>query len=215
MDFDHRDPSNKRYEISYLVNKTTCPWSRILDEIAKCDVVCVRCHRMRTWRPPKKSLDNRRKLIIALKTVPCADCGGSFHYCQMDFDHVRGEKVREVSLLKNLAIILAEAAKCDVVCANCHRERSHKTARGAQRLNPEQVDMAWQRRQEGTPQSLLIRPTMKAVPSPRSWHALVGTMPDKHVATQAGVTPSNVHYFRKKMGIPKFQSNQMKTETFR
>lgn len=46
----------------------------------------------------------------------------------MDFDHVRGKKVKSLS---NLAIsgteaqVLAEIAKCDLVCANCHRHRTH------------------------------------------------------------------------------------------
>jgi hypothetical protein len=52
----------------------------------------------------------------------------------MDFDHVRGEKLFDVSRMVgpglSLELIKAEIAKCDVVCANCHRirtfERRHK-----------------------------------------------------------------------------------------
>ena len=149
MDFDHRDPSLKKYEINYLLNKTGCPWSRLLTEIEKCDVVCVNCHRLRTWKPPKTHLDNRRKLLIELKSVPCADCEGSFHYCQLDFDHVRGEKIREVPLIKNRAGILAEAAKCEVVCANCHRERSQQAKQGQQRVEVPAEERVWQRRSAG------------------------------------------------------------------
>jgi hypothetical protein len=47
----------------------------------------------------------------------------------MDFDHVRGEKVANVSVLvaggASRRRVLAEIAKCEVVCANCHRERTH------------------------------------------------------------------------------------------
>ena len=46
----------------------------------------------------------------------------------MDFDHVSGDKRFEVSRAKRLGrrSILAEASKCEIVCANCHRDRTHK-----------------------------------------------------------------------------------------
>lgn len=60
---------------------------------------------------------------------PCADCGVPYPYYVMDFDHVRGEKRECVSILKAQGrpkeMILEEIAKCDLVCANCHRERTH------------------------------------------------------------------------------------------
>jgi hypothetical protein len=47
----------------------------------------------------------------------------------MDFDHVRGEKLFEIgqapSKGASLATLLAEIAKCEVVCSNCHRQRTH------------------------------------------------------------------------------------------
>ena len=45
----------------------------------------------------------------------------------MDFDHVRGEKVANVSSIwsrKSWEAVLEEVAKCEVVCANCHRLRT-------------------------------------------------------------------------------------------
>jgi hypothetical protein len=61
------------------------------------------------------------------KAGPCHDCGGKFPPCVMDFDHVRGVKHRSVSLMRlnAFAAILAEIAKCDLVCANCHRIRTY------------------------------------------------------------------------------------------
>jgi hypothetical protein len=49
LEFDHRDPSLKRDDISHLVRQAVS-WKRILDEMAKCDVVCANCHRRRTAR---------------------------------------------------------------------------------------------------------------------------------------------------------------------
>ena len=65
------------------------------------------------------------------KQKPCIDCGGTFPTYCMDFDHVpeRGEKLIEVSQMarrkSSWALIHAEIAKCDLVCANCHRVRTH------------------------------------------------------------------------------------------
>ena len=68
------------------------------------------------------------ELIRRAKQQPCVDCGKDYPYYVMDFDHVRGKKAF------NLAVayrkfgkrqIEAEIEKCDVVCSNCHRERTH------------------------------------------------------------------------------------------
>lgn len=63
-----------------------------------------------------------------LKDAPCVDCGERYPHYVMDFDHVRGKKRRAVSNMGSCSLqqIDLEAAKCDLVCANCHRERSHK-----------------------------------------------------------------------------------------
>ncbi len=46
----------------------------------------------------------------------------------MDFDHVQpGQKRYTVSRMigrAGTATIMAEVAKCDIVCANCHRDRT-------------------------------------------------------------------------------------------
>src|SRR5687768_13986018 len=46
LDFDHRDPSLKRASVSRLVG--TGSLRLVMDEIAKCDVRCANCHRLRT-----------------------------------------------------------------------------------------------------------------------------------------------------------------------
>jgi hypothetical protein len=58
------------------------------------------------------------------------ECGNSFPSCVMEFDHVRGDKVIGVGLLAGYGVsieaIQEEIAKCDLVCANCHRIRTWK-----------------------------------------------------------------------------------------
>lgn len=66
-----------------------------------------------------------------IKDKPCTDCRHVFSPWQMDFDHRDGtKKVGDVSDLVArmvpLEVLKAEIAKCDLVCANCHRERTHK-----------------------------------------------------------------------------------------
>jgi hypothetical protein len=73
--------------------------------------------------------EHKRKLEIlnTFKDKPCMDCGGSFPPECMDFDHRPGEvKVLQVSLMAryNLDKMLAEIAKCDLICSNCHRIRT-------------------------------------------------------------------------------------------
>ena len=71
----------------------------------------------------------------ALKSQPCADCGQVFSPEAMHFDHRPGsEKLRDVAnLARNHARrkVLAEIAKCDLVCANCHAARTAARRRAA------------------------------------------------------------------------------------
>ena len=72
--------------------------------------------------------DSIRQMIRSAKDRPCADCGKSYPYYVMDFDHIVGKKRFDVGRgLSNrtVADIEEEIAKCEVVCANCHREREH------------------------------------------------------------------------------------------
>ena len=61
----------------------------------------------------------------------CLDCGRTFDPVCMDFDHRPGyEKRREVSACKTLQQAQEEIAKCDLICACCHRLRTKVRARG-------------------------------------------------------------------------------------
>lgn len=78
----------------------------------------------------KKQVE-KREFIAELKSHPCHDCGGKFHACAMDFDHLEGEsKIDSIStLMRNMRVTLKrlkeEVAKCELVCANCHRVRTY------------------------------------------------------------------------------------------
>lgn len=57
----------------------------------------------------------------------CSDCGYNAHPAALDFDHLPGTvKVRDIKSGQQLGwqALLDEIAKCEVVCANCHRIRT-------------------------------------------------------------------------------------------
>ena len=156
MDFAHRDPATKSFglasENTYLKNRAV-----LVAEVAKCDIVCANCHRIRSqaeieagivrrgffqtngvpiatpaaakkraaWR---KRRDEQMDLLIRLRQMPCMSCGGTFPVCAMEFDHRDGATKRgNVSQMAGdvrISILLEEIAKCDIVCTNCHRDRS-------------------------------------------------------------------------------------------
>lgn len=76
----------------------------------------------------RKRYQTERQRISEIKAnTPCADCKGFFHPFVMDFDHVRGEKLGDVSRLARSSTseaVDAEIQKCELVCSNCHRLRT-------------------------------------------------------------------------------------------
>jgi len=68
--------------------------------------------------------------VRKFKDVSCMDCKKKYPYYIMDFDH-RNSKEKKFSvgiMASSLGLpgLAKEIAKCDVVCANCHRERTHQ-----------------------------------------------------------------------------------------
>lgn len=68
-------------------------------------------------------------LVASIKEAsPCHDCGNKFPACCMDFDHRPGEGkldcIGKLVMTAPWTEIEAEIAKCDLVCANCHRIRT-------------------------------------------------------------------------------------------
>lgn len=74
----------------------------------------------------------------------CPDCGEEKQWFQMDFDHVRGVKKFSLSRYhhhtQSLKVVQAEVAKCDIVCACCHRLRTYIRAMEAKIARETEVD---------------------------------------------------------------------------
>lgn len=75
----------------------------------------------------------RSSYINELKSVPCLDCNRTFIPFAMDFDHVRGVKIDDISVMVRncvtMNVLIAEIAKCEIVCAVCHRIRTYNRMR--------------------------------------------------------------------------------------
>jgi len=60
---------------------------------------------------------------------PCMDCGIQHPYYVMDFDHLdESLKLNDINYLASsgrIGALKKEIVKCEVVCANCHRMRTH------------------------------------------------------------------------------------------
>jgi len=72
------------------------------------------------------------EIIQAEKNRPCTDCGRRFNYWIMQFDHVKGKKKFNISRVgRHIKVtkrqLINEIRKCQVVCANCHHERTYKS----------------------------------------------------------------------------------------
>jgi hypothetical protein len=75
-----------------------------------------------------KFMATSREIIREAKNAPCADCGVRYPYYVMQFDHL-GDKdfnIGHIGPTCSRAKLMAEIAKCEVVCSNCHAERTHQ-----------------------------------------------------------------------------------------
>lgn len=61
-DFHHRDPAEKKFKVSKALCNTMS-WSKILEEVEKCDLLCSNCHRFEEYEIIPVSSNG--------KTLPC------------------------------------------------------------------------------------------------------------------------------------------------
>lgn len=69
-----------------------------------------------------------RKHLMDLKnSTPCTDCKISYPYYMMEFDHLRDKKhnLANMFLRSGMKKVIEEVAKCEIVCANCHKKRTY------------------------------------------------------------------------------------------
>ena len=105
----------------------TCKTCGIADPTAfyptQGSLYCRPCHRQRYFVPGRERL-----LAAKLAREQCGDCGlfvTEENACAFDFDHL-GDKLLNISRMVTYSDVKfeAEIAKCQMVCANCHRLRT-------------------------------------------------------------------------------------------
>lgn len=88
-----------------------------------------KCKAARLVQQAKLRSRNAEYVKVA-KNKPCMDCDGLFPPYVMDFDHIDDNKVDNVSVMvhkmTSLEKIQLEIDKCELVCSNCHRIRTHQ-----------------------------------------------------------------------------------------
>ena len=82
-----------------------------------------KAHRKQIAQNKEKRNYRRRCLQEIKQTIGCIKCGYNEHACALHFDH-RDPSTKNFPVTKELLrpwdTLLDEAAKCDVLCANCH-----------------------------------------------------------------------------------------------
>jgi hypothetical protein len=119
----------------------TCNQNKAEDAFNKGKSYCRKCCKERDRKYYLKNKARRqagfktrrmdtKQFIWDLKNGPCTDCKKMYHPTQMDFDHTSSDKEKDISRLYSSNAtkekILEEVAKCELVCANCHRLRTAK-----------------------------------------------------------------------------------------
>lgn len=85
-------------------------------------------------RSQKRRTEIRLMIAKIKEDAGCIDCKIMYPYYVLDFDHVNGLKVENVGQMvywHSVEDILKEIEKCEIVCSNCHRERTHKRTNAA------------------------------------------------------------------------------------
>ena len=70
----------------------------------------------------------RAEMVQIKESSPCTDCGVSYPYYVMQFDHLADKELTPSRLVTygSLAKMRRELAKCELVCANCHAARTYR-----------------------------------------------------------------------------------------
>lgn len=114
-------------------------WSRSKDGLY---YTCLTCRRVRDRNHYARS-ESRRDLVRSVErrnradmrewvseykaSVGCSDCG-TMNHIVLEFDHLGNKKANISDMMRSYTsreALWAEMSKCEVVCANCHRIRTH------------------------------------------------------------------------------------------
>lgn len=121
------------------VNKDLSEFSKNVAKSDRLSDQCKSCHKIlrkehytknksKILLQVKQTKENYFEWYKSLKNKPCKDCGIKYPYYVMEFDHSHSKKFQLGSAAKghySKQEVLNEISKCELVCANCHRVRTH------------------------------------------------------------------------------------------
>lgn len=97
------------------------------ESIARTNKKWSEAHKDRKNGYRKTEYDGRQAWLNERKSKPCMDCGHQYPPYVMQFDHrdpaTKRDQVRSSHMIPWM---IEEIKRCDLVCANCHAERTHK-----------------------------------------------------------------------------------------
>lgn len=117
-----------------LAQRTERQWRK--EEKARAEELQRAAKLRRAPRPKPET----QAFVQEAKRRPCFDCGNLFPPAVMEFDHrIAAEKTFNLSRAREhpFALVKVEIAKCDLVCANCHRVRTVRRRQGLPAIPPE------------------------------------------------------------------------------
>jgi hypothetical protein len=129
LQFHHRDPSTKDFGLGSFSGSL----NRLIEEAAKCDLLCANCHRIRHSREAAASRyrvvelrrETKRRAITSFGGV-CATCGSAYPPAAMDFHHPDANKkefaISVDGIYRSWEKVQKELESCVMLCANCHTE---------------------------------------------------------------------------------------------
>ena len=130
LEFHHRDAGGKDFAISAFGGSK----SKLIAEAEKCDLVCANCHRLRHLIEDAAAkggavVEYRRSTkvrAVAFMGSTCHACGRDGPPAIFDFHHwdpkTKAFGIGQDGIPRQWAKVVAELAKCVMLCANCHRE---------------------------------------------------------------------------------------------
>jgi hypothetical protein len=134
LDLHHRDPAEKDFAISAASTRSL---STVRRELAKCEVLCANCHlaqhaagtKVTSRGAARAVVEWRRRTktrLVELHGGRCIRCGFAGHVAALVFHHRdptgKAFAISVDGVPRAWERLVEEAAKCDLLCANCHRE---------------------------------------------------------------------------------------------
>lgn len=134
FDLHHRDPGEKEFALSAAYSRSV---AAIRSELSKCDVLCTNCHlaehastaAITSQGGARAVVEWRRRTktrLLELHGGRCIRCGYAGHVAALVFHHrdpsTKAFAISVDGVPRAWHRLVDEAAKCDLLCANCHRE---------------------------------------------------------------------------------------------